>query len=179
MKRAFVIGAVVITFGAILLFATAKAASTSRPPSSATTAAELAPDFALKDLSGKTIRLSDYRGKAVVLNFWATWCPPCRHEIPWLVDLQKQYGPHGLEIIGISMDETGPAAVKQFAERMGVNYKVVMGDNSVVANYGGVRVLPTTFYIGRDGKVVSVVPGLISRQEMEGIIQRSLSSKPR
>lgn len=166
MKRALALAAVVLTIASIIHFTSASAATPVA-----------APDFALKDLDGKTVRLSDYRGKAVVINFWATWCPPCRHEIPWFVDLQKQYGPHGLQIIGISMDETGPAAVKKFADAMGVNYKVVMGDAAAARSYGGVRVLPTTIYIDRQGKVVTTVPGLISKQEIEGIIQRLLSSK--
>jgi peroxiredoxin len=171
LKRAVVLGSI-IALAAVVLFAAAP--SRSATPAAASAAA---PDFALKDLDGKIVRLSDYRGKAVVLNFWATWCPPCRHEIPWFVDLQNQYGPHGLEIIGISMDESGPAAVKRFADRMNVNYKVVMGDAATAARYGGVRVLPTTVYIGRDGKVISTVPGLVSKAEIEGIIQRALSSR--
>lgn len=166
MKRAIALAAVVLTAVAIMHLTSARAE-----------AGLTAPDFVLKDLDGKTVRLSDYRGKAVVINFWATWCPPCRHEIPWFVDLQKQYGPHGLQIIGVSMDETGPAAVKKFADAMGVNYKVVMGDATVARSYGRVRVLPTTIYIDRAGNIVSTVPGLISKQEIEGIIQRLLSSK--
>lgn len=166
MKRVVVLAAVVFIFASILHFTSAGAAGPVA-----------APDFALKDLDGKPVRLSDYRGKAVVINFWATWCPPCRHEIPWFIELQKQYGPHGLQIIGVSMDESGPAAVKKFADAMGINYKVVMGDGAVAHSFGSVRVLPTTVYVDRSGKIVSTVPGLISKQEIEGIIQRLLSSK--
>lgn len=166
MKRVLALAAVVLTIASVVHLSSARAATPVA-----------APGFTLKDLDGKTVRLSDYRGKAVVINFWATWCPPCRHEIPWFIDLQKQYGPHGLQIIGVSMDESGPAAVKKFADAMGVNYKVVMGDPAVARSFGSVRVLPTTIYIDRNGKIVSTVPGLISKQEIEGIIQRLLSSK--
>src|SRR5512138_1648113 len=84
-----------------------------------------APDFALKDLNGNTVRLADLRGKAVLLNFWATWCPPCKVEIPWFVDLQKQYGPQGLQIVGVAMDDAGPDAIAKFAKEMGINYTVL------------------------------------------------------
>jgi cytochrome c biogenesis protein CcmG/thiol:disulfide interchange protein DsbE len=141
-------------------------------------ASRMAPDFALKDLGGRTVRLSDLRGKVVVLNFWATWCPPCRHEIPWFIDLQKKYGPKGLEVVGISMDSASAADVAEFAKRQGINYTVAMADPTVVARYGSVNVLPTTFYIGRDGNVIRSVPGLIGPEEIEQIVSRALAVRP-
>jgi peroxiredoxin len=133
-----------------------------------------APDFQLKDLNGNTVRLADLRGKAVLLNFWATWCSPCKVEIPWFVDLQKQYGPQGLQIVGVSMDDGAPDAVAKFAREMGINYTVLLGDDKMADAYGGVQALPTTFYIGRDGKFVSRVYGLVSHSEVETNIRAAL-----
>ncbi len=134
-----------------------------------------APDFELGSLDSKKIKLSDYRGKAVVLNFWATWCAPCKIEIPWFVELQKQYGPQGLEIVGVAMDEN-PTAEKigKFAKEEGINYTVLLGTDPVADLYGGAEVLPTTFYIGRDGKIVARAFGLISHSEIEKNIQAAL-----
>jgi len=136
---------------------------------------QMAPNFALKDLNGNTIQLSDLRGKAVVLNFWATWCPPCKAEIPSFIELQKKYGPQGLQIVGISMDDGGKGVVVPFARDMGINYKVLLGNSEVGDMYGGIQALPTTFYIGRDGKVLEYVPGLISHYEVEQNIKAALA----
>ncbi len=134
-----------------------------------------APDFALKDLDGKTLRLADLRGKAVLLNFWATWCPPCKAEIPWFVELQKQYGPQGLQIVGVNEDDNPRTAdIAKFAADLKVNYPVVFGTDAMASNYGGVEALPTTFYIGRDGKIVSRVFGLASHHEVEENIRAAL-----
>lgn len=137
---------------------------------------KMAPDFELASLDGKKVKLSDYRGKAVVLNFWATWCGPCKIEMPWLVALQNQYRAQGLEIIGVSMDDTGKDGVEKFAQQMGLNYTVLMGKDSVGEAYGGVQGLPTTFYIGRDGKVLDTVSGLISKSEIEDNIKKALAT---
>ena len=114
----------------------------------------LAPDFSLPDLSGNRLNLSSYRGKIVVLDFWATWCDPCQDEIPYLVELQSKYGGEGLEIIGISMDDS-PEPVRDFYQRFKINYPVVMGDAKTGELYGGVLGLPITFLIGRDGRIVA------------------------
>ena len=138
-----------------------------------------APDFQLKDLDGKNVRLSDLRGKAVLLNFWATWCPPCKIEMPWFVDLQKQYGPQGLQIVGVAMDEgNAHDAVAKFAKEMGLNYPVLLGNDKIADQYGGVDALPTTFYIGRDGKIVTRVFGLVSHSEIEDNVRAALKQGP-
>lgn len=135
-----------------------------------------APDFELKDVTtGKSVKLSDYRGKGVLLNFWATWCPPCKVEIPWFVDLQKQYGPDGLAIVGVAMDDASEQDISKFAQEMGINYPVLLGTDKVGAAYGGVEGLPTTFYIGRDGKIVDRVEGLRSHREIESNIKAALA----
>lgn len=112
----------------------------------------LAPDFSVTDLSGQTLQLSRYRGKVVVLNFWATWCSPCRSEIPRFVDLQKKYGRDGLQIIGISLDDD-PKLVRGFYQELGMNYPVAIGDAKLAEQYGGILGLPVSFLISRDGRI--------------------------
>ena len=137
-----------------------------------------APDFVLTDLQGHTLKLSDLRGKAVVLNFWATWCPPCKQEIPWFVDLQKRYGSQGLQIVGVAMDDDDPKEVVKFAAQNSINYPILIGEEKVAAQYGGIDYLPTTFYIDRNGIVLDRVFGQAGRDEIEQNIQRAIASKP-
>jgi peroxiredoxin len=137
---------------------------------------DVAPDFALQSLDGKTVHLSDYRGKAVLLNFWATWCAPCKIEMPWFVELQKQYGAEGLQILGVAMDDASPKEIGDFAKEMGVNYPVLIGKESVGDAYGGVQFLPDSFYIDRNGKVVDKVFGLKGRGEIEDGIKKIIAS---
>ena len=136
----------------------------------------VAPDFALQSLDGKTVRLSDFRGKPVVLNFWATWCGPCKIEMPWFVDLQRQYGPAGLQFIGVAMDDASSKEIAEFAESMKVNYPILIGKDTVGDAYGGVQFLPETFFIDRDGKVVDKAFGLKGRDEIEDAIKKILGS---
>jgi thiol-disulfide isomerase/thioredoxin len=133
-----------------------------------------APDFALESLDGKTVHLSDYRGKAVLLNFWATWCEPCKVEMPWFVELQKQYGPEGFSIIGVAMDDSGKDAIARFAKEMGVNYPVLLGKEAVGDQFGGIPYLPVSFYLDRNGQVVEQVAGLKARREIEDDIKDAL-----
>ncbi len=134
-----------------------------------------APDFTLRDLRGEPVRLSDFKGKAVVLNFWATWCAPCRVEIPWFVEWEKEYGARGLVVIGVDMDEGGAAAIEPFVRKEGMDYPVLVDDGRASAAYGAGEVLPTTYYIGRDGRVVAYVRGLASKGEVERDIEEILA----
>jgi cytochrome c biogenesis protein CcmG, thiol:disulfide interchange protein DsbE len=131
-----------------------------------------APDFGLQDLSGKTVRLQDFRGKAVALNFWATWCVPCKTEMPWLNEFQKQYGKEGLVVVGIAMDHSS-RAVKNFIAKIGINYLVVMGTQAIADQYQ-VKGYPLTFYIDRYGRITDQVPGLATRSYMENEIKLAL-----
>lgn len=137
---------------------------------------KIAPDFTLTTLDGKKVKLSDYRGKAVLLNFWATWCGPCKVEIPWFMELEKQYGPQGLVVLGVAMDDDGKDSVPKFAREMKIDYTVVLGNDDVADQYGGVEGLPTTFYIDRDGKIVKKVAGLVSHSEIEDGIKSALAT---
>ncbi len=137
-----------------------------------------APDFTLEALDGKNMRLSDFRGKAVLLNFWATWCAPCKIEMPWFVDLQKEYGPQGLQIVGVAMDDSSKEDIAKFAREMGVNYPVLIGKEAVGDEYGGVPALPESFFIGRDGKIVDRIIGLKGKGEIEDSIKKALDTSP-
>ncbi|MGZ4878278.1 MAG: TlpA disulfide reductase family protein, partial [Candidatus Angelobacter sp.] len=119
--------------------------------------------------------LASFRGKAVLLNFWATWCGPCKIEMPWLVDLQKKYGPEGLQIVGVAMDDTSDKEIADFAHKMGVNYVVLKGTEKVGDLYGGVDRLPLTYYIDRSGKVVDETVGLAGESVIENAIKKALT----
>lgn len=112
----------------------------------------MAPDFNLPQLEGQDLRLSSYRGKVVLLDFWASWCAPCREETPHLIDLQNKYGGRGLQIIGVSMDD-GPDPARAFYEQFHMNYPVVLGNAKTGELYGGVLGLPIAFLIARDGRI--------------------------
>jgi peroxiredoxin len=136
------------------------------------TKATRAPDWKLTDLDGKTVKFSDFRGKVVILDFWATWCMPCRVEIPQFVELQKQYGDKGLAIIGVSLDEQEPEVVKKFVKRLGVNYSIVIGNQKVAEAYGGIEGIPTTFVIDRGGRIVH---GYIGYND-KGVFEKEMQS---
>jgi peroxiredoxin len=133
-----------------------------------------APDFTLKDADGKTVHLSQYRGKVVLLDFWATWCDPCRLEIPWFIDLQRKNKDRGFEVLGVSMDDEGWEVVKPFMKSVGMNYRVVIGNDETTQMYGGVDSLPSTFLIDRQGKIAAIHIGLASRKVFEDGVEELL-----
>ncbi len=135
-----------------------------------------APEFSLPDMSGQQLRLSDYRGKVVLLDFWATWCEPCREEIPHFVELQKKLGDQGFQIIGISMDD-GPEPVRDFYRQFKINYPVVMGNATIGELYGGVLGLPIAFVIGRDGRIYSRHIGAADISLLEREIETQLQAQ--
>jgi len=128
--------------------------------------AQTAPDFTLTDINGKEVSLSDYKGKVILLDFWATWCGPCRMEIPSFIQLQDEYK-DDVVVLGISLDQGGPKDVVPFAKKMNINYPVVYGDGNVVQAYGGVRSIPTTFVIDRDFNIQRKYVGYTDHQVFE------------
>ena len=146
-----------------------------------------APAFTLEDLNGKKVSLASYSGKAVLINFWATWCTPCKIETPWLIELRNKYAPQGFEVLGISTegDDVKPSdkaawdkdkqAVEKFVHQEGVPYPVLMGGDGIAQPYGGVDDLPTSFFVNRKGVVVAAQMGLTSASEIEGNIRKALA----
>jgi peroxiredoxin len=124
-----------------------------------------APEFALKDSNGQTVHLTDYKGKVVLLDFWATWCGPCKVEIPWFIEFEQQFKDRGFAVLGVSMDEDGWDAVKPYIEDHKINYRVMLGNEQVSDIYGGLDSLPTTLLIDREGKIASVHIGLSRGKE--------------
>ena len=133
-----------------------------------------APDFTLKDSDGKTVKLSDYKGKVVLLNFWATWCGPCRIEIPWFMDFEQKFKDRGFAVLGVAMDDEGWEVVKPYLEKMKMNYRVVVGDEMTATRYGGIDAMPSTFIIDKDGKIAAVHVGLVSKNSYQHDIEQLL-----
>jgi peroxiredoxin len=136
-----------------------------------------APDFTLKDAEGKTVHLSDYKGKVVLLDFWATWCGPCRIEIPWFMEMQRKNRDKGFEVLGVSMDDEGWDVVRPFLKELSINYRVMIGNDATASEYGGVDSLPTTFLIDREGKIAAVHVGLAAKKDFEDGVNELLDLK--
>jgi cytochrome c biogenesis protein CcmG/thiol:disulfide interchange protein DsbE len=134
----------------------------------------LAPDFTLPATDGKSIKLSDLKGKVVIIDFWATWCKPCREGIPDLISLKKKYGKKGFEIIGVSVDTETKDEVVPFVKDKGMNYPVVYGNVNVYQQYGGIRAVPTSFVIDKQGKIIASYEGLIPSATYEEHIKKLL-----
>jgi cytochrome c biogenesis protein CcmG/thiol:disulfide interchange protein DsbE len=133
-----------------------------------------APEFELTSADGRTVRLSDYTGKVVLLDFWATWCAPCKASVPWFNEFQSKYAADGFTVLGVSMDAEGWAAVKPFVEKLQISYPVVLGTSRIAYLYGDVDALPIAFFIDRNGRVAAIHPGPAGKKEYENVIRRLL-----
>jgi thiol-disulfide isomerase/thioredoxin len=151
-------------------------------------AASSVPDFTLKNLDGRDASLGQYKGKVVLVNFWATWCGPCRIEIPWLMDLQEKYEHQGFTVLGVAMDDEGKRAVVPFVQnerfKLGtsfqpMNYPVLIGDDEAAEKFGGLLGLPTTILISQDGRQVKRIDGLLRYEELDKAIQSLLETDVR
>ena len=134
-------------------------------PTQVTSQRQTAPSFALKDIRGRTVRLSDYKGKVVLLNFWATWCVPCQAEMPELIKLQKEYRARGLQIIGVTFPPERASAVRRVARKFKLNYSVLYGTSEMAKAYDVGEVLPTTVVVDRDGNMRSRILGILDAQD--------------
>lgn len=159
------------TDGAPAQTASAEAAPTRGVPG------EQAFDFTLKDLAGKDVRLSDFKGKVVILDFWATWCGPCRMEVPHFKELHKQYKSKGVAIVGIALDQQGAKVVAPFIEKNQIEYVTLIGTPDVVSRYGNIRGIPTTFIIDQKGKIVTSFTGYRSKDVFEAEIVKLIGTK--
>jgi thiol-disulfide isomerase/thioredoxin len=146
-------------------------------------AGQPAPNITLKDLDGKDVSVAQYKGKVVLVNFWATWCDPCRVEIPWLIEMQQKYGAKGFTVLGVAMDDEGRSVVEPFVEKerfdvngakSQMNYPIVIGNDAAADKFGGLLGYPTSVLIDRDGKVIKRVTGLISYDEISKTIESQL-----
>jgi thiol-disulfide isomerase/thioredoxin len=139
-----------------------------------------APSFTLVSTDGKKVSLSDFKGHPVIVNFWATWCGPCKLEMPWFEEFRKRYAAQGLVVLGLNQDDgMAPAEVEQTARKIGVSYPVLMPDKESIVSkaYGGVDYLPETFYVDKAGKVAAISAGAPSKDQMEGLIELALNGK--
>ena len=185
MKRIGIILATLLGIAAFALWAnrTTRIASLRASNINLQKVPKPSPDFTLKDLNDRDVSLSQFKGSVVLVNFWATWCGPCKIEIPWLVDLQGKYASRGFTVLGVAMDEDGKSAVAPFTgkERFqvggtphSINYPIVLGNDATADRFGGLVGLPTSFLISREGLVVKRVDGLVSYSEIDKAIQSQL-----
>jgi thiol-disulfide isomerase/thioredoxin len=146
-------------------------------------AGDPAPEIKVKDLGDKDVALADYRGKVVLVNFWATWCDPCRVEIPWLIEMQDKYEAKGFTVLGIAMDEEGKPVVAPFVakerydvagQKLPMNYPIVIGSDTVAEKFGGLLGYPTSILISKDGKQIKRVTGVINEEEISKLIEGNL-----
>ncbi len=131
-----------------------------------------APEFSLTDTNGKTVNLADFKGKVIILDFFASWCPPCRQEIPDFIELQKSYGDKGFAMVGVALERAGDA--KEFAGKMGINYPVLVDDGKVSVLYGPIRSIPTTFVLDKSSKIVKMYIGFRPKENFENDIKELL-----
>jgi thiol-disulfide isomerase/thioredoxin len=194
MKKTALILAIVIVLVAVVFYVDKKTRLQTGVTSASESGAEMAaagkpaPDFSVKNLDGKDVTLADYKGKVVLVNFWATWCDPCRIEIPWLIEMQNKYGPRGFTVLGVAMDDEGKSVVAPFIEKerfdvggqkLPMNYPIVLGNDNVADKFGGLLGYPTSVLISPDGKIVKRITGIISEDEItrqiEDLLPKSTS----
>jgi peroxiredoxin len=135
---------------------------------------QVAPAWTLKDLDGKAVSFSQFKGKVVVIDFWATWCGPCLTEIPGYIELQNKYGKDGLVIIGVSLDSIKAKDVAKFAKKKGMNYTIVMVDDEIMGTFGNFTMIPTTFLINREGRIIHQKSGQWKHEEYEALVKKAL-----
>ena len=186
MKKTILILAMVLVATTAVYFAdkaTRVHVSATGRPAAGLKAGATAPDFNVKDLNDKNVTFADYRGKVVLVNFWATWCTPCQEEIPELIAMQDKYGPKGFTVLGLAMDDEGKSIVAPFVakerydvsgQKLPMNYPIMIGNDGVAEKFGGLLGYPTSVLIDRNGKVLKRVTGVINEDEVSKLIEGAL-----
>ena len=182
MKKIIPFFVVLVTLGAVALAPACsslkEAKETVRAAGKAVDKSKLPdePEVAFKDLRGNNVSLASYKGKVVLVNFWATWCEPCRIEIPWMIEFQQKYGGKGFTVLGVAMDDEGKSAVEPFVEKqqfdvdgrqMAMNYPILLGNDDVAQKFGGLIGIPTSVLISKDGKIVKRFIGLVNHDTLD------------
>ena len=165
MRKIALVCSLFVIIAACLISISCSGTGTVKAATTAEKQRKMAPDFTLTDGNGQTVHLSDYKGKVVLLDFWATWCGPCKIEIPWFMEFEQQYKDKGFAVLGVSMDDDGWKVVKPYLQQMKINYRIALGNDKVGDAYGGVDSLPTTFLIDRSGRIASTHVGLTGGKE--------------
>jgi|ERR1041384_583562 peroxiredoxin len=140
--------------------------------------AQKAPALTLNDIQGRSIRVSDYKGKVVLLNFWATWCPPCRAEMPDLVKLQREYAKQGLQVVGVTYPPETVKEVQRFVRKLGVNYPIALGTKATKSLFAQTETLPITVVIDREGNVRDTIEGILLPDEFDQKVKPLLKQAP-
>lgn len=175
-KTPFLLAAVAaVAIAAVyLVYRSVRPAGSPAPPAGGTAALRTAPPFALPDVSGNRVESAVFRGKPTVINFFATWCPPCREEIPGFVAVYEKYKDRGFELIGISLDTDTRGNLPPFMMQYRIGYRILLGDMPTARAYGGVSSIPTTFFIGKDGTIRNVHVGYMDREAFEREVEKLL-----
>jgi thiol-disulfide isomerase/thioredoxin len=180
MKKGIFIAVGVVALLGVMIWADHKFPAAGAPSASANAAPTDAPTLTLKDLNDKDVTLQQYKGEVVLVNFWATWCEPCKVEIPWMIEFQQKYGPRGFTILGISMDEDGKKAIQPFLDKQrfdvngqqqAMSYPILLGSDAIAEKFGGVLGLPTSMLFTRDGKKVRTIVGLVNHDDISRAIE--------
>ena len=180
MKKGIIIAAGVVALLAVMVWADHKFPAAGAPLAGAPEKPTDAPSVTLKDLNDKDVNLQQYKGQVVLVNFWATWCAPCKVEIPWMIGFQKKYSPRGFTILGVSMDEDGKKAINPFLEKErfdvdgqkeAMDYPILLGSDSIAEKFGGILGLPTSMLFSRDGKKVRTIVGLVNHDDLSKAIE--------
>jgi len=185
MKKGILVSLGVVALLILMVWADRKFPAAGRPNSNAAGSSGSAslPDVVMKDLNDHDVTLAQYKGQVVLVNFWATWCEPCKVEIPWMIEFQKKYSSRGFTILGVSMDEEGKTAINPFLEKErfdvngqkeSMNYPILLGNSAVAEKFGGIVGLPTSMLFTRDGKKIKTIVGLVNHDDIAKSIESLL-----